>query len=45
MKKKHLLIILLSIGLLTLTGCQGVENWFKNDQGGMDWFRDDGSHL
>ena len=30
MKKKHLLIILLSIGLLTLTGCQGVENWFKN---------------
>ena len=30
MKKKHLLIILLSIGLLTLTGCQSVENWFKN---------------
>ena len=30
MKKKHLLITLLSIGLLTLTGCQAVENWFKN---------------
>ena len=30
MKKKHLLIILLSISLLTLTGCQSVENWFKN---------------
>ena len=30
MKKKHLLITLLSITLLTLTGCQSVENWFKN---------------
>ena len=30
MKKKHLLITLLSIGLLTLSGCQSVENWFKN---------------
>lgn len=30
MKKKHLLIALLSIGLLTLTGCQSVEKWFKN---------------
>lgn len=30
MKKKYLLIALLSIGLLTLTGCQAVENWFKN---------------
>lgn len=30
MKKKHLLITLLSIALLTLSGCQAVENWFKN---------------
>ena len=30
MKKKHLLITLLSITLLALTGCQSVENWFKN---------------
>ena len=30
MKKKYLLIALFSIGLLTLTGCQSVENWFKN---------------
>ena len=30
MKKKHLLITLLSITLLTLSGCQAVENWFKN---------------
>ena len=30
MKKKYLLITLLSIGLLTLSGCQSVENWFKN---------------
>ena len=30
MKKKYLLITLLSIALLTLTGCQSVEKWFKN---------------
>ena len=30
MKKKYLLISLLSIALLALTGCQSVENWFKN---------------
>ena len=30
MKKKYLLITLLSIALLSLTGCQSVEKWFKN---------------
>ena len=29
MKKKHLLIILLSIALLILSGCQVVDNWFN----------------
>ena len=30
MKKKYLIILLLSIGLITLSGCQMIENWIKN---------------
>lgn len=30
MKKKYLITLLISIALLTLTGCQSVEKWFKN---------------
>jgi len=29
-KKKYLIILLLSIGLITLSGCQMIENWIKN---------------
>ncbi|KXT78934.1 hypothetical protein STRDD11_02345 [Streptococcus sp. DD11] len=35
MKKKYLAVSLLSLALLTLSGCQAVENWFKNAQ--EDW--------
>ena len=30
MKKKYLIILLLTIGLITLSGCQMIENWLKN---------------
>ena len=30
MKKKYLIILLLTIGLITLSGCQMIENWIKN---------------
>ena len=30
MKKKYLITLLISIALLTLSGCQAVEKWFKN---------------
>ena len=30
MKKKYLIILFLTIGLITLSGCQMIENWIKN---------------
>lgn len=33
--KKKLLVVLFAISLLTLAGCQSIQNWFKNAQ--EDW--------
>lgn len=30
MKKKYFILLLLSISLITLSGCQMIENWLKN---------------